>query len=251
MRNAIFAIALLLATPFGLAMASGHEPETEDADIDLTDHASLQRGAKYFMNYCLGCHSLKYMRYSRVAQDIGISDSDLRNNLLYGNAKPGDMITNSMRPEDGELWFGAVVPDLTLVARWRTPDWVYTYLKSFYLDDSRPYGVNNLMFPDVGMPPVLSGLQGIQEPVYAEGYEPAPGAPVDKAHVIGVKLVKQGSLTPEQYDAMARDLTNFLTYIGEPMKLQRQQLGIYVLLFLGVLFVLAFYLKKEYWKDVH
>ncbi len=216
------------------------------ANIDLTDQASLQSGAKYFVNYCMGCHSLKYMRYNRMAEDLGIDDANLRKNLIFGDAKPGDLMTNAMRPEDGENWFGVAVPDLTLVTRWRSPDWVYTYLKSFYTDPTRPWGVNNVVFPAVGMPHVLAGLQGVQEPVYAEHHE-GGGTPM----VTGVKLIQPGSLSTEQYDAMVRDLTAFLTYAGEPVQLVRKRLGIYVLLFLGLLFILAYALKKEFWKDVH
>ena len=235
---------LSLAPVLGLASSGG--VHLEEANVDLTDQASLQSGAKYFVNYCMGCHSLKYMRYNRMAQDLGIDDSALRQNLIFGDAKPGDLMTNAMRPEDGEKWFGVAVPDLTLVTRWRSPDWVYTYLKSFYTDPTRPYGVNNLVFPAVGMPNVLAGLQGIQEPVFAEHHE-GGGAPA----VTGVKLAQPGSLSPEQYDAMVRDLTAFLTYAGEPVQLERKRLGVYVLLFLGLLFILAYALKREFWKDVH
>jgi ubiquinol-cytochrome c reductase cytochrome c1 subunit len=243
MRNVIIAIFFVLI-PISTWAAGHGGPELLDAEIDLRDQASLQRGAKYFFNYCSGCHSLQYMRYNRVANDIGITEMDLRNNLLFGDAKPGDLITNSLRPEDGEEWFGTQIPDLTLLTRWREPDWVYTYLKSFYLDDKRPYGVNNLVFPDVGMPHALASLQGLQKPIIETGHN-------GEGHIVGVELVKPGLLTTEEYDAMARDLTNFLTYIGEPIKLQRQELGLKVLLFLGILFVLTFYLKKEYWRDIH
>jgi ubiquinol-cytochrome c reductase cytochrome c1 subunit len=242
MKKLIAALALTIAPALGLA--SGGHVALEKANIDLTDRASLQSGAKYFVNYCMGCHSLKYMRYNRMAEDLGIDEATLRQNLIFGDAKPGDLMTNAMRPEDGEKWFGTQVPDLTLAARWRSPDWIYTYLKSFYTDPTRPYGVNNLVFPAVGMPHVLAGLQGIQEPVFAEHHE---GAPV----VTGVKLTEPGSLSPDQYDAMVRDITAFLAYAGEPVKLERQKLGIYVLLFLGLLFILAYAMKKEFWKDVH
>jgi ubiquinol-cytochrome c reductase cytochrome c1 subunit len=242
MNKLIAALVLSVAPAIGLA-AGEHVP-LEKAKIDLGDQASLQNGAKYFVNYCAGCHSLQYMRYNRMAEDLGIDEKTLRENLIFGDARPGDLMTNAMRPEDGEKWFGTQVPDLTLVTRWRSPDWVYTYLKSFYVDPTRPYGVNNLVFPAVGMPHVLAGLQGVQEPVFAEHHE---GPPV----VTGVKLTQAGSLSPDQYDAMVRDITAFLTYAGEPIKLERRRLGIYVLLFLGLLFILAYALKKEYWKDVH
>jgi ubiquinol-cytochrome c reductase cytochrome c1 subunit len=250
MRIAVLAITLLLS-PLAALAAGGHGPELEQANIDLKDKASLQRGAKYYVNYCMGCHSLQYMRYSRMAEDLGIPEDELRENLIFGDAKPGDLMTNALRPEDGVKWFGTEVPDLTLVTRWRSPDWVYSYLKAYYVDDSRPYGVNNLVFPDVGMPHVLAPLQGVQEPVYAGGHGAEASASGAKPHVTGVSLVEPGQLTPKEYDSMVRDLTNFLTYVGEPYKLERRQLGIYVLLFLGLMFLLAYFLKKEYWKDVH
>lgn len=245
MKYAILALTLLL-TPLTVMAAGGHGPKLQDADVDLKDQASMQRGAKYFVNYCQGCHSLQYMRYKRMAQDLGIPEDELRENLLFGDAKPADMMTNALKPADGEAWFGTEIPDLTLVTRWRSPDWLYSYLKSYYVDDSRPYGVNNLVFPDVGMPHPFAHLQGVQAPVYAGGHGEEDGG-----HVIGVKLVEPGQLTPAEYDVMVRDLTNFLTYVGEPYKLERRQLGLYVLLFLGLMFILAVYMKREFWKDVH
>ncbi|MBK1647801.1 cytochrome c1 [Rhabdochromatium marinum] len=245
MRNSLFILVLLVA-PLA-AWASGEGPKLEHSDIDLTDQASLQRGAKYFMNYCQGCHSLQYMRYNRMAKDIGITNAQLMENLLFGDAKAGDLMTNALRPEDGEKWFGTAIPDLTLATRWREPDWVYTYLKSFYVDDSRPYGVNNLVFPDVGMPHALAELQGVQEAVYEHG----EGEGAAAEHISELELVSPGTLTPEEYDNMVRDITNFLTYVGEPIKLERRRIGVYVLLFLGLMFYLTYNLKKEYWKDVH
>lgn len=245
MKRVIIASLLFLAPAFGLASSEGGV-QLEDADIDLADKESLQRGAKSFVNYCMGCHSLQYMRYNRMGDDLGLDEVQVRQGYIFNDySKPGDLMVSAMRPEDGEKWFGTAVPDLTLVTRWRSPDWLYTYLKSFYLDDSRPYGVNNGVFPEVGMPHVLAGLQGLQKAVYA----PAEGdghGPLE-----GFELVQAGTMSPEEYDGMVRDLTNFLTYAGEPMKLERQRLGLYVLLFLGVLFILAYALKKEFWKDVH
>ncbi|MCF7985852.1 MAG: cytochrome c1 [Thiohalocapsa sp.] len=245
MRTVVIAFCLLLS-PLAALAAGGPGPALQDANIDLKDKASLQRGAKYFANYCMACHSLQYMRYNRMAQDLEIPDDELRENLLFGDAKPGDLMTTSMRPEDGEKWFGTAVPDLTLVTRWRSPDWLYTYLKSYYLDESRPYGVNNLVFPDVGMPHALAHLQGLQKPIIEGGH--GDGA---QPHVVGVELVEPGILTVEEYDSMVRDLTNYLTYVGEPYKLERRSLGLYVLLFLGLMFLLTYYMKKEFWKDVH
>ncbi|HSQ06511.1 MAG TPA: cytochrome c1 [Chromatiaceae bacterium] len=242
MKKLIIAGILGLLPALGLASGGAH---LESANIDLKDQASLQRGAKAYIANCMGCHSLRYMRYNRMAEDLGINEADLRKDFILGDAKPGDQMTIAMRPEDGEKWFGVAVPDLTLVTRWRSPDWLYSYLKGFYVDPTRPYGVNNVVFPAVGMPHVLQGLQGIQEPVMGEKHGDAPAA------VTGVKLVQPGTLSAEQYDGLVRDLTNFLTYVGEPMKLERQRLGWYVLAFLAFFFVVAYALKKEYWKDVH
>jgi ubiquinol-cytochrome c reductase cytochrome c1 subunit len=244
MKRLIIASVFFLAPAFGLA-SGGEGVHLQDANIDLADKESLQRGAESFVNRCMGCHSLKYMRYNRMGEDLGLDEVRLRQEYILTGAKPGDLMVSSMLPQDSEKWFGTAVPDLTLVTRWRSPDWVYTYLKSFYLDENRPFGVNNAVFPDVGMPHVLGGLQGLQEAVYAQAEGEGHG-PLE-----GFELVQAGTMSPDEYDGMVRDLTNFLTYAGEPMKLERQRLGLYVLLFLGVLFVLAYALKKEFWKDVH
>lgn len=236
--------SILLVPAFALASGGGSLP-LEGADIDLADKESLRRGAKYFVAHCMGCHSLKYVRYNQMGEDLGLDEVQVRQDLIFDQeTKPGDLMVSAMRPKDGEKWFGTAVPDLTLVTRWRSPDWVYTYLKSFYGDESRPYGMNNAVFPDVGMPHVLANFQGLQRAVYAEAGE-------NHGPLEGIELAQSGSVPEEEYDQMVRDLTNFLTYAGEPVKLERRRLGVYVLLFLGVLFVLAYLLKKEYWKDIH
>ncbi|AGA90428.1 cytochrome c1 [Thioflavicoccus mobilis 8321] len=242
------AALILLLSPM-LAFGSGGEVHLEKAHIDLQDKESLQRGAQYFVDRCMGCHSLKYHRYNRMAEDLGIDESDLRANYILDNGRPGDLMEIAMRPEDGEKWFGTAIPDLTLVTRWRSPDWVYTYLKSFYLDPTRPYGVNNTIFPDVGMPNVLAGLQGLQKAVYEEQHHGAEGSA--QQVIKELELVEPGKLSSEEYDQVARDLTAFLTYMGDPVMQERRDLGVKVLLFLGVLFVFAYALKKEYWKDIH
>ena len=247
MNKLILASLLLIAPVLGFA-AGGHEVPLEPAKIDLADKASLHRGAKYFVNYCMGCHSLQYVRWNRLAADTGLTDAEVLQNFVFTDANAGSQMTGSMKSEDGEKWFGTAVPDLTLVTRWRSPDWVYSYLKSFYLDPARPYGVNNTVFPDVGMPHVLQPLQGAQKAVYHESTDSA-GHPAKTFEHFEVSA--PGALSKVEYDKVVRDLTAFLTYAGEPMKLQRQQLGIYVILFLAVFFVLAYALKKEYWKDVH
>ncbi|WP_295390004.1 cytochrome c1 [uncultured Thiodictyon sp.] len=242
MKKLLATAALALLPVLGFANTGG--PALQQSNIDLRDQASLQRGAKYYMSYCSGCHSLQYMRYNRMAADIGISDTDLRKYFLVGDAKPGDLIKRSMTDADAQKWFGVASPDLTLVARWRTPDWIYTYLKSFYLDPTRAYGVNNVLFPNVAMPNVLGDLGGDQEAVMSHH---AGSTPVAE----GVKPIKPGSLPPAQYDAMIRDITAFLAYVGEPIQQERKRLGAYVLVFLGFFFVIAYLMKKEYWKDVH
>jgi ubiquinol-cytochrome c reductase cytochrome c1 subunit len=211
----------------------------------------MQRGAKYFMNYCAGCHSLKYARYNRMARDIGLTDEQVKDNLMFvAGTKVGQNINIALRESDGEAWFGAAIPDLTLVTRNKAggPDWLYSYLKSFYLDPSRPYGVNNKVFPDVGMPDVLWRQRGVQKAVYVDATD-AAGNPVEVFDHF--EQVQPGTMNEEEFDGMVRDLTTFLAYMGEPMKLERQSLGVYVILFLLVFSVLAYFLKKEYWRDVH
>ncbi len=238
---AILSLALLPLTGF----AAGGNVALESADIDLTDHASLQRGAKYFVNYCQGCHSLQYFRYERM-QDFGLSKEQIENNLIFGGHKIGEQMKTSMPALDAAEWFGTAPPDLTLTARLRKggADWIYTYLKGFYADESRPFGVNNVVFPNVGMPHVLMELQGVQEATIETD---AHG----NKHVAALKLAKPGRMSVEEYDQMARDLSAFMTHVAEPNKLERQRLGIWVMLFLLVFFVVAIMLKKEFWKDVH
>jgi len=237
---AILSLALLPLT--GFASGAVH---LESADIDLTDDAAMQRGAKYFVNYCQGCHSLKYFRYENM-QKFGLTKEQIRNNLMFGGGKVGDLMTTSMPAVDAAEWFGTAPPDLTLTARLKHggADWIYTYLKSFYVDENRPFGVNNVVFPNVGMPHVLMDLQGVQEAVIEEDEH-------GNKHVAELKLVKPGRLSAEEYDQLARDLATFLTHVAEPVKLERQSIGIWVMLFLLVFFVVSVMLKKEYWKDVH
>ena len=231
-----------------MALAAGGGAHLDSANVDLRDQASLQRGAKLFADYCMGCHGLKYARYERVGNDLGMTPDEVKNQLMVGGGKIGDLMKTSMSAADAEKYFGTVVPDLTLVARLRGEDWVYTYLRSFYADDKRPLGVNNVVFPDVGMPHVLADLQGLQKAVFKEEKD-KDGNP----HKVFEKFeqVTPGKLSPGEYDSAMRDLTAYLTYMAEPMKLERQSLGIKVLLFLVLFFVLAYFLKKEYWKDVH
>ena len=240
--------AFLLSVAPALSVASSGGPHLDSANVDLRDQASLQRGAKLLVDRCMGCHSAKYARYELIGTGIGLAPDEIKRDLVPADAKIGDLMTSAMSQAEGEKYFGTQVPDLTLVARLRGSDWVYSYLRSFYVDEKRPLGVNNTVFPDVGMPHVLADLQGLQKAVFKEEKDHE-----GNVHKVFEKFeqVSPGNLSPGEYDAAMRDLTAFLTYVAEPMKLERQSLGIKVILFLVLFFVLAYFLKKEYWKDVH
>ena len=226
-------------------------------DLDIRDSASLQKGAQTYMNYCMGCHSLKYARYNRVAEDLGIPQDLMRGNLIFDPAvKVGALMNNAMDVERAKVWFGAAPPDLTLVARSRSPNWLYTYLLAFYEDRSRPYGVNNRVYENVGMPHVLLDLQGLKacvETVVDTRLEPLSGTAMAEHHdACGtMETVTEGRLSTEEYEQTIYDLVNFLAYIAEPIKADRQRIGVYVLLFIAVFYVFATLLNREYWKDVH
>lgn len=235
--------------PTGAALAQEGEGgiALQRAGTDINDIGSLQRGARDFMNYCSGCHSLTYLRYNRMAQDLHIPEKVLTANLMFTSQNPFDGIVSAM-PADAAGWFGKQPPDLSLIAREKGVDYLYSYLKGFYVDKTRPWGVNNLYLPGVAMPHVLASLQGLQKPVY-KAEKDASGS--DQMVLVGVEQLTQGSLSPEEYDDFVRDTANFLDYAGEPIKAKRQSLGVFVTLFLLVGFVFAYLLKKEYWKDVH
>ena len=237
---------MLLALPT-VVMASGAAIHLDHAPVNLHDQESLQRGARVFVNYCLNCHSAGYMRYNRM-QDIGLTEAQIKDNLLYAAEKPGETMQVAMKTANAKAWFGAPPPDLSVITRSRGPDWVYTYLRSFYRDNSRPTGWNNTVFDKVGMPHVMQELQGHLAPVYrTEKTEDGK-----EHHLVDrLELVKPGKLTQAEYDALVGDLTNYLSWMGEPAKGDRMRIGLAVLLFLGVFYVVAFYLKKEFWKDVH
>ena len=213
---------------------------------DIKNTESLQRGARNFMNYCSGCHSLKYLRYNRMATDLKIPESEL-GNLMFTSDKAFDTI-NSAMPKDAEGWFGKQPPDLSLIARARSPDYLYSYMKGFYVDKTRPWGVNNLFLPSAAMPDVLAQLHGLQKPVFKNEPDDHGSA---RMVLVGVDAMTPGALKPEEYDQFVRDIANFLDYAGEPVKDKRQTMGVFVTLFLLVFFVFAYLLKKEYWKDVH
>ncbi|WP_116474408.1 cytochrome c1 [Zobellella maritima] len=244
MKKLIIAVFAFLPA---LAMAAGGNVHLDEADYDLSDKASLQNGAKLFMNYCSGCHSTQYQRYNRVAQDLGIPEDIMQANLNFTGVPVGSLMENSIPEKGAANWFGAPPPDLTLVARVRGADWLYTYLRSFYADDSRPFGVNNLVFPSVGMPHVLEPLQGT--PRLETVTRTVDGHEVQTP--VGITADGNGEMTAEEFDGAVLDIVNFLVYSGEPMKLERQRLGYWVLGFLAIFFVFAYLLKKEYWRDIH
>ena len=232
-RFFVFVVALLPA----LAHAAG-KVELLDAPIDLHDRASLQRGAGLFMNYCAACHSLQFMRYSRLGEDLGLTTEQVEQFIIKGDAKIGDTMMTGMAEADGEAWLSKPPPDLSTTARGKIgqEDWIYTFLKSYYVDESRPMGWNNTLLAGSSMPNVLWELQGLQRKT-EDGF-------VIQQH-------ERGRLPPEEFDRAITDIAAFLTYVGEPARLKRESLGIYVILFLSFFTLLAWLLKREYWKDVH
>jgi ubiquinol-cytochrome c reductase cytochrome c1 subunit len=238
-------LAWLLCTP--LAAFANEGSQLQHANVDVSNTASLQRGARNFVNYCLGCHSARYVRYNRLQKDLQLTEGQVTQNLMFTGERIFDTMQNAMVADDAKRWFGNPPPDLSLIARSRGPDYLYTFLKSFYLDPTRPTGVNNRVLPNAAMPHVLWQLQGLQRAVY-EGEVKGEKVPTKFEKF---ELVQKGTLTPEEYDGFVRDTVTFLTYIGEPMQLERQTIGFRVLVFLLVFFMFAYFLKKEYWKDVH
>jgi len=272
-------LAFFLLMP-GLALASAGGIKTDRAPVDLNNVPSLQRGAQVFVNYCLNCHSASYMRYNRLT-DLGLSEQQIKDNLMFAADKVGETMNVAMRVNDAKVWFGAPPPDLTVIARSRGADWLYTYLRTFYRDADRVTGWNNLAFPSVGMPHVLYDIQGVRTLTVEEISEikddkgKSTGAysrrttAIDRNGVRTEKLEKlppgphhastsyvwgdpvNGKATPAQYDQLVGDLVNYLVYMGEPAANKRLQVGIYVMLFLIVLIVVTRLLKQAYWKDVH
>jgi ubiquinol-cytochrome c reductase cytochrome c1 subunit len=240
-RDAV--IAFVLGVGLAGSAVAQHEAALDEANNNVANTASLQRGAKYFVNYCLGCHSAKYVRYNRLGQDLQLSDQQLLDNLMFTGEQVFDTMNTAMRPEDAARWFSITPPDLSLIARSRGTDYIYTYLRSFYAAPERPTGVDNVVLPGTAMPHVLWQLQGTQQAVFATDEH--------NAEVFErFELARPGELGVEEFDNVVRDIVNFLDYIGEPIKRQRQQLGIRVIGFLLVFLLIAFMLKKEIWKDV-
>jgi ubiquinol-cytochrome c reductase cytochrome c1 subunit len=239
-------LALAAMSSFAPALwAAGGGGHVESAGINIEDEAALQRGAKLFVNYCLSCHGADYMRYNRLSEDLGLSEDVVMDNLMFADAKIGDTMSIAMRAEDAERWFGKAPPDLSLAGRSRGADWLYSYMRGFYQDESG--GWNNTVLPNAAMPHVLWEMQGIQTPVY----KTVTQGGVDLQVIDHLELSSPGSLSPEAYDDTVRDLVTFLDYLGEPAKLTRKHIGIWVILFLAVFAFLAYLLKAEYWRDVH
>lgn len=240
------AAAVVLFAP-AVALAAGAELHLDKAPVS-TDQASLQHGAKLFVNYCLNCHGASYVRYNRL-QDIGLSEQAIRDNLLFTAGKTGDLMKIAMQRDEAKAWFGAAPPDLSVIARSRASefgsgaDWLYTYLRQFYRDPARPTGWNNVVFENVGMPHVLYELQGEQVAVVTQN--------ADGSKHIELKLDKPGTLSAAEYDKAVADLVSFLVWMGEPVAEKRKTIGAVVLIFLAGMFVLSYALKKNYWKDIH
>jgi ubiquinol-cytochrome c reductase cytochrome c1 subunit len=236
---------LLILLSFPL-IAAASEKVALDRLPDTSDmQASLQRGARNFVNHCLNCHSAAYFRYSKL-QDFGLTEQQIKDNLMFTTDKIGETMKTSMDPKSAKEWFGVAPPDLSVIARSRSADWLYTYLRGFYKDDSRPTGWNNVVFPNVGMPHVMYNLQGEQ---VLEVHE-KEGHGGEKHVEKNLKLVKPGSLTPTEYNEYTKDTVNFLAYVAEPIKETRFKMGIVVLFFLTLLFFVVYGLKKQIWKDV-
>ena len=246
MRYALYVVLFMLLQPVQIARAES-EVRLDHVKIDLRDKAALQRGAKYFVNYCLSCHEAKYVRYGQLTKPLGLTENQLLHNLDFTGNKIGAQMTVAMSRQDAKKWFGVIPPDLSDIANVRGADWIYTYLRSFYLDKTRPNGVNNLVFNNVAMPDILWQLQGMQAPVY----KTVSGAD-GKSHKIisGLKRSTPGTMSPEQFDRAVRDLVTFLVFLSEPYKLQSEHIGLWFLGVLVLFTLLAYLLKREYWKDV-
>jgi ubiquinol-cytochrome c reductase cytochrome c1 subunit len=244
-----FAAAFALSLSFAAAACAATAGwPLQQAGTDVSNLASLQRGARNFVNYCLGCHSAKYMRYSQLAEDLALTEEELRASLMFTGTRVYDTMDSAMSAEQGRLWFGNAPPDLSLIARSRGPDYVYTFLRSFYEDASRPTGVNNAVLPGTAMPHVLAPLQGLQQPRF-ETTAGADGKQVQ--HLVGLEPGSApGDLPAAAFDSFVRDTVAFLEYVSEPSKARRQALGVWVILFLLMFTTFAWFLYKEYWKDV-
>jgi ubiquinol-cytochrome c reductase cytochrome c1 subunit len=254
MMKYVIIIATMLL-PVSAWSAGGAPTYPNDSiDIDWNDKAAMQRGARTFVNYCLSCHSAKFSRYNRVGQDLGISDELVSQNLIFTTDENGDktkvgaLMETTMTTQYAEKAFGVAPPDLSLIARSRGVNWLYNYLRGFYVDESRQLGMNNGVFESVAMPHVLVELQGYQKPIKAMRPDGHGG---EHEVIVGFDLIKPGSQSKSEYDATVHDLVAFLDYLAEPYKQTRKNVGTGVLIFLFLLLILTYFLKKEFWKDVH
>jgi cytochrome c1 len=262
MKNLVVRLVLVLGLAPGLAMAAASSDwPMEPMEPNLQDLPSLQNGWRLYVNYCLGCHSLAYQRYERTADDLGVPHDIVLDQLIFNDQRIGEHMISAMDPDLAKNWFGGPPPDLTMVSRIRGTDWLYNYLKTFYLDESRPFGVNNKVFPNVGMPNVLVELQGVQRsdclqmpkmaPNGGEMRDPLTGAAVTEERC-GQLVVEEGTgaFSAEEFDQAIYDIVNFLYYVGEPSRLERHRTGVYVVLFLIILYVFTRLLGREFEKDV-
>jgi len=245
MKTSIIKLLPLIAVLVSpTAMSAGGNENLDSAYINLSDKVSLRKGAHTFVNYCLSCHEASFMRYDRMARDLEIDDATLRENLMFASTKPGDLMKVNMSAEDAKAWFGVKPPDLSLTARSRGPDWIYTYMRSFYRDESTTTGWNNTLYPNVAMPHILYEWQGMRTAQFETGG-------TGTKQLAGYEQLTPGTMDDRQYDDAMRDLTNFMVYLAEPAKMVRYKIGFWVMLFMLVFIGLAYALKKEYWRDVH
>ena len=253
MKKVLIIVTSLLLPVLGWGAETLTYPNDE-IEIDWDDKASMQRGARTFVNYCMSCHAASYSRFNRVGQDLGIPDEQVLENLVFttdingDKTKVGELMKITMTPAYAEQAFGVVPPDLSLIARSRGVNWLYNYLRGFYVDESRPLGVNNSVFDKVAMPHVLIEMQGYQKP---KTVMKADGQGGEHEVIVGFELIKPGTLSKSEYDQTVHDLVAFLDYVAEPYKQTRKNVGTGVIIFLLLLFILTYFLKKEYWKDIH
>ncbi len=241
-------VVSLASFMMSFAFAAGGDFPLDSAPNRVNNNASLQNGAKIFVNHCLGCHSAVSLRYNRL-RDIGLSDQQIKDNLILGDQKVGDLMTIAMSPKDAKAWFGKVPPDLSVEARARGTDWLYTYFRTYYKDENSPTGWNNLVYPNVGMPHVLWELQGERIAKFEnvkDAHDPSKTTKVFK----GFEQVSPGSMKPQEYDDNIADLVSFMSWMAEPTQLQRKRIGVVVLLFLAIFTLIAWRLNKAYWKDI-
>lgn len=255
----IILLCILVIAPMSAWASGGSHARLDSVDIDLGDKASLRRGAHTFINYCLSCHSAKHMRYNRIAKDLGIGEDIMKKNMMFTTDKIGSLMKATMPVQDAEEWFGVAPPDLTLATRFRSPDWIYTYLRSFYRDNKSPSGWNNIVFENVSMPHVLYEWQGHQRIIYKDKKTMVRKKDKDgkKIMVEGTikvfdrfEIAKPGTMSEKDFNAAMRDLTNFMVYLGDPSKLVRYKIGAGVMAFLFIFLFVAYLLKKNFWQDV-